>query len=569
MMNRMLADLRQSPIQAFLLVLVLWVAASFIYAPIWSVFKFAFAPDGTPGFGAAKELAASGRVRAAIFNTLIVTGLSIITVNLVGLFQVAVLEYLKVRGRGFLRLAYSTPLIFVSVAAATGYGFVYGETGILTRILQAFWPSLPNGWFSGTVAVVFAHSFLLTSFHFLFLRAAIRRVDYSTVEAARSLGVGNLRAFIQVVLPVLLPTIFASTLLVTYKSLGSFAIPSVLGGRGFDMVSEIILTLNSLRRPDMAAMLSIGLGVAVILCIVATQHFERRGTFVGGTNTPTPIERVHIANPLTRAAVYFLAYFVALIQLTPIALVIVFSFAPAKSVGTEVLPSTLTLMNYITVFSQNSAFVPLKNSVLMGLAAIAAGILISLFVVTLVHRARSAAANALDLTFMIPWILPAPFVAIGLILSFDDPNPLVFGQTLLGSFWILPIGYAIISIPIMIRFLRAAFRTLDPLLNEAARSLGAPAHYRFIRITIPLVLPVIVLISGMTMNSLMSEYSMSAFLFNVNNKPLSIALFEGSRSANPEQAAINMVYIVLIMAFSFITITLADKYGLGNGQEKK
>ena len=121
----------------------------------------------------------------------------------------------------------------------------------------------------------------------------------------------------------------------------------------------------------------------------------------------------------------------------------------------------------------------------------------------------------------------------------------------------------------MIRFLRAAFRTLDPLLNEAARSLGAPTHYRFFRITIPLVLRVIVLISGMTMNSLMSEYSMSAFLFNVNNKPLSIALFEGSRSANPEQAAINMVYIVLIMAFSFITITLADKYGLGNGQEKK
>ena len=97
-------------------------------------------------------------------------------------------------------------------------------------------------------------------------------------------------------------------------------------------------------------------------------------------------------------------------------------------------------MNYITVFSQNSAFVPLNNSVLMGLAAIVAGILISLFVVTLVHRARSAAANALDLTFMIPWILPAPFVAIRLILSFDDPNPLVFGQTLLGSFWIFPIG---------------------------------------------------------------------------------------------------------------------------------
>jgi iron(III) transport system permease protein len=167
---------------------------------------------------------------------------------------------------------------------------------------------------------------------------------------------------------------------------------------------------------------------------------------------------------------------------------------------------------------------------------------------------------------MIPWILPAPFVAIGLILSYDEANPLIFNAVLLGGFWILPIGYAVASIPLMIRFLRAAFFSLDPALNEAAQSLGAPAYYRFARVTLPIILPVIILISAMTLNSLMSEYSMSAFLFNVNNKPLSIALFEGARSANPEQAAINMVYIVLIMAFSFVTITLADKYGIGDGK---
>ncbi len=568
-MNALLKDFRRSPMQAVLFAIVIWAAVAFIFGPIWSVLKFAFAPDGTASFGALFELAESRRVRNAIWNTLIVTLLSIVTVNVIGMFQVAVLEYLKVPGRGFLRLAYSTPLIFVSVAAATGYGFVYGQTGALTRMIQAVYPALPNDWFSGTLAVVFAHSFLLTSFHFLFLRAAIRRVDYATVEAARSLGASNLRAFVQVVLPVLLPTIFATTLLVTYKSLGSFAIPSVLGGRRFDMVSELILTLNSLRRPDMAAMLSIGLGAAVILCIVAMQYIERRGSFIGGAKTPVPIERVRIGNPIMRVLVIGLAYLVAVIQLLPIVLVVLFSFAPAKSIGTEVIPSTLTLSNYVTVFSQDTAFIPLRNSVVMGLAAIAAGILISLFVVSMAQRVKGAVSNALDLTFMIPWILPAPFVAIGLILSYDEPNPLVLGTTLLGGFWILPIGYAIGAIPMMIRFLRAAFLSLDPSLNEAAQSLGAPSYYRFVRITLPIVLPVIVLVSGMTLNSLMSEYSMSAFLFNVNNKPLSIALFEGARSTNPEQAAINMVYIVLIMAFSLVTITLADKYGLGSGQEKR
>ncbi len=553
-------------VRSVLLVVVIWCAISFIYAPIFSVLRFAFAPEGQVSLGAVDELAGSRRVRTAIVNTLAVTGLSIITVNVVGIFQVAVLEYLKVGGRGFLRLAYSTPLIFVSVVAATGYGFVYGQTGALTRLLQSVWPSLPNDWFTGTLAVVFAHSFLLTSFHFLFLRAAIRRVDYSTVEAARGLGASNMEAFARVVLPVLLPTIFATTLLVTYKSLGSFAIPAVLGGRRFDMVSELILTLNSIRRPDMAAMLSIGLGIAVILCIAAMQYVERRGSYIGGSKTPVPIERIRISNPVMNMAVHTLAYAIAVIQLVPVVLVILFSFAPARSIGTEVLPSSLTLQNYITVFSQNTAFIPLRNSLLMGASAIAAGILISLFVVSLAHRRTNIGTTALDLSFMVPWILPAPFIAIGLILTYDQPNLLVANSVLLGGFWILPIGYAIVSIPIMMRFLRAAFFSLDPALNEAAQSLGAPAYYRFLRITIPLVLPVIILIAGMTLNGILSEYSMSVFLFNVNNKPLSIALFEGARSANPEQAAINLVYISLVMAFSFVIITLADKYGLGGGR---
>ncbi len=553
-------------VRSILLTVVIWCAVSFIYAPIFSVLRFAFAPDGDISLAAVDELAGSRRVRTAIVNTLIVTGLSIITVNVVGIFQVAVLEYLRIGGRGFLRFAYSTPLIFVSVAAATGYGFVYGQTGALTRMLQSVWPALPNDWFTGILAVVFAHTFLLTSFHFFFLRAAIRRVDYSTVEAARGLGATNMQAFVRVVLPVLLPTVFATTLLVTYKSLGSFAIPAVLGGRRFDMVTELILTLNALRRPDMAAMLSIGLGIAVILCIAAMQYVERRGSYIGGSKTPVPIERIRIASPVVNVAVHAAAYAIAVIQLVPIALVVLFSLAPARSIGTEVLPGSLTLQNYVTVFSQNTAFVPLKNSLLMGASATVAGILISLFVVNLAHRNTNIGTTSLDLSFMVPWILPAPFIAVGLILTYDEPNLLVANRVLLGGFWILPIGYAIVSIPIMMRFLRAAFFSLDPALNEAAQSLGAPAHYRFLRVTMPLVLPVVILIGAMTLNGILSEYSMSAFLFNVNNRPLSIALFEGARSSNPEQAAINLVYITLIMAFSLVIITLADKYGLGGGK---
>lgn len=547
---------------------VIWVAVAFIYAPTLSVLTQAFVDDTGFNFGAAGELAGSNRVRRAIQNTFVVTVLSVITVNIIGIFQVAVLEYISVKGRRFLKFAYAMPLIFVSVVAATGYNFTYGQTGVVTRAVQSVFPSLPNDWFSGQFAVVIAHTFLLTSYHYLFLRAAFRRVDYSVIEAARSLGASNLRAFTSVVMPLLLPTVFATSLLVAYKSLSSFAIPAVVGGQRFDMVPELILTLNSLRRADMAAMLSIGLGIAVLLCILLMQRIEKRGSYSGGAKTPVAIQRIQLTNPLTNAVVHTFAYLIAFLQLLPVVLVVLFSFAPAKSIIADVIPSTLTLKNYMAVFSGGAAFTPLKNSLLMGGAAVAMGLMVSLFVVILANRYRNKATAMLDLTFMLPWTLPLPFIAIGLIVTFATPNLLVGNQTLLGSYWILPIGYAIVVIPLMIRFLRAAFYALDPSQLEAAQALGAPPLYRFLWITLPTIAPVIILIAGLNINTILSEYTMSAFLFNVNNKPLSIALFEGARSANPEQAAINLVYMTLIMAFSYFIISIADRYGLGRSSNR-
>ena len=558
----------QTTLYYFGIAVVLWVAVSFVYTPIYAVLTKAFVSDGTVSFAAGAELAGSKRVISAISNTLIVTVLSIITVNIVGIFQVAALEYVSVKGRRILKVAYAMPLVFVSVVAATGYNFTYGQTGVLTRAIQLVYPALPNDWFSGLFAVVFAHTFLLTSFHYLFLRAAFRRVDYSVIEAARSLGASNLRAFVSVVLPLLLPTIFATSLLVAYKSLGSFAIPAVLGGRRFDMVAELILTLNGLRRPDMAAMLSIALGLAVIICILVMQRIEKKGSYSGGSKTPVPIQRIELSNPVVKVVVHTFAYLVALLQLLPVALVLLFSFAPAKSIISEIIPSSLSLTNYIAVFSGGEAFTPLKNSLLMGASAVVIGLVVSLFVVILANKYKNKLTTGLDLTFMLPWILPAPFIAIGLITAFATPNLLMGNQTLLGSYWILPIGYAIVVIPLMIRFLRAAFYSLDPYQLEAAQALGASPFYRFTRVTLPAIMPVIILVAGMNINTILSEYSMSAFLFNVNNKPLSIALFEGSRSTNPEQAAINLVYMTLIMVFSYFIISIADRYGLGRSNSR-
>lgn len=545
---------------------LVWIIVAFVYFPIISVLMKALVADGTPTSEAISDLARSRRVRSVVWNTIWISVLSVFTVNVVGIFQVAVLEYVKVRGNAILRVGYATPLVLVSVVAAAGYKFTYGEFGVVTRALQPIFPDLDPEWFTGGFAVLYAHTFLLTYFHFLFLRAAMRKVDFSTIEAARNLGASQFTAFIRIALPVLLPTLFATSILVFYYSISSFALPLILGGEDFSMVAELILNLNSFRRQDLAAMLALGMGVIIVICFLAIQYFESRSSYVGGAKTPVRIQKTAIQSPVINAVVHFFAYLLFVVNILPALLIVMFSFATTRSIVTDVIPTELTLRNYVHVFSNSNAVQPFINSVLMGLAAVSIGLAVSLFAVPLIHKYRNIGTKLLDLSFLIPWILPYALLAIGLIIAYDSPNWMVFGKVLLGTFWILPIAYALVQIPLMVRFLRAAFWNLDPAYGEAARSLGSSPLYAFRRITLPLILPVVVLTGAMAFNRIISEYTLSAFLYNVNNRPLSIALVDGARDPNPEQTAINLVYITLIMIFSFVVVTLADRFGLGSGK---
>jgi len=472
-----------------------WALITFLFVPLLASLNTAFFQGGRLALGEiTQELAASRRVRTAIWNTIWMTAATTVTVTALGVFQVMVLEYFYVRGRVFLKIAFATPLVFGSVVAAAGYSFTYGPGGVLTVALQMLFPDIPSDWFIGWFGVLFIHTFLYTSFFFLFLRAAMRRIDYSTIEAARSLGAGEFTILRRVVIPVILPTLLAVVLLTIYGAVGSFAAPQVLGGRDFYMLSQIILTLNSLRRQDMAALLALIMGVVVMGLILLSQYYEAKGSYVVSAKTPMPIELRRVQSPAANVALHCLCYLIAIVYFVPVGLVILFSFAPAASIGIETLPSSLTTRNYIRVFTEGTAFEPAFNSARMGLIAVAVGLAVTLFGVPVILKRRGWLANLLDLSFFLPWVVPSILLAVGMISAFDTPNPLIGGGVLLGSFWILPIAYTVVILPLMVRVLRAAFVGIDPAYEDAARSLGAGGLYRFRRIILPLVLPTAVLV---------------------------------------------------------------------------
>ncbi len=155
----------------------------------------------------------AGTMPRFVWNSVKLAVLLVITVNVVGVSIVLLTEYFDIKGAKILRMGYMTTLIYSGVALVTGYLFLYAPDGILTTALIKSFPNLNKNWFTGFNAVAFTMTFACTSNHALFLRNAIRGIDYNTVEAARNMGANPFKVLWKVVFPTLIPTMFSLTVM--------------------------------------------------------------------------------------------------------------------------------------------------------------------------------------------------------------------------------------------------------------------------------------------------------------------------------------------------------------------
>ena len=137
----------------------------------------------------------AGTMGRYVWNSLKLAICLVITVNVVGTSIVLLTEYFDIKGARILRMGYMTTMIYSGVALVTGYMFLYAGDGILTTMLKNAFPGFSAKWFSGFNAVLFTMTFACTSNHMLFLRNAIRGIDYNTVEAARNMGANPFKCF--------------------------------------------------------------------------------------------------------------------------------------------------------------------------------------------------------------------------------------------------------------------------------------------------------------------------------------------------------------------------------------
>ncbi len=191
----------------------------------------------------------AGNMGSYVWNSLKLAICLVITVNVVGVSIVLLTEYFDIKGAKILRLGYMTTLIYSGVALVTGYLFLYDSNGIITTLLVNAFPGMNPSWFSGFNAVLFTMTFACTSNHALFLRNAIRGIDYNTVEAARNMGARPFKVLWKVVFPTLVPTMFSLTVMTFITGLCAMSAPTLLG---YDSINPEIVRLAGSSTADEA-----------------------------------------------------------------------------------------------------------------------------------------------------------------------------------------------------------------------------------------------------------------------------------------------------------------------------
>ncbi|MFD5750409.1 ABC transporter permease [Streptomyces sp. NPDC127033] len=564
----------RSPLVMVAGVALLWFVVAFLVYPNAVTLQQIFFPHGSPSTRAFEKLWSSPRALDSLRNSFLLAAVLSVTVNVVGVFIVLVTRYFTIRGARFLWLGYATTLVYGGVVAVSGYAFVYGENGFVTRLLTSLLPGTDPAWFSGMLAVVVVMTLTGTGHHLLFLSSAVARIDHQTIEAARQLGASPWRILRRIVLPVLRPTLFAVTVLTFLGGLGAFAAPQVLGGREFQTITPMILTFSGIPTSrDLAATLALILGAASLLLLGILNRLQAGGTYFSVSKVPAVLEKQRIDHPVANAVVHLLAYALFLVYLIPPLLIVVFSFTDAATISSGRLGAGgFTLANYQRVLTDATASWPFVVSV--GYAAVTAAVVIvaMLFVARILHRFVNAVTITVEYLLHIPWVLPGTLMALGLVITYSVPQALTGGAVLSGTVALLAIAYITAKIPFTLRLLKAAYAGIPDSLEEAATVLGASTFHTYRRVLLPLVLPAAAAVTALNFTSLLDEYDTAVFLAHPLYQPLGIAIQNATRNqGNSDATALTFVYTVLLMVISTLAIwfVYGRRGGAGPGRSPR
>lgn len=495
----------------------------------------------------------------ALWTSIYISIISVLCCAIVGVTMAFLLERYNFPGRRILSILVLVPMALPPLVGVLSFSFLYGDSGIFPRIIQHLF-GLDHVPFSlkGIWGVIVVHTFTMYTYFYLTASAAIKGLDPALEEAATSLGAGRIRVWTKVILPMLTPSIVASSLLVFMISMASYTAPLMFGVER-TMTMQIYLSRTN-GNLEMAATQSMILSFVSITFLVMMRWYQNRRNYQN-LSKGISVHRSEVSSKKIKIAATIASFIGTLILILPILVLILISFSVDGSWKTQILPTDYTLDHYMALFTDERTWRPIWNSIQMGIVATFGNIIFGVAAAYAMVRLNFKGKTLLDILIMVPWALPGTVVAVNLIAAFSTENIFAFNQVLIGTFWILPLAYFIRHLPLVFRSTSASLVQLDPSIEEASRGLGANWWCTFRRIVVPLTFTGILAGTLLALVQSFGEFVASILIYSTSTIPLSVAIFQKLYAFKFGTAC---AYGVLQICLILVVLIISEKLSKGS-----
>jgi iron(III) transport system permease protein len=478
-----------------------------------------------------------------------------VTVTVIGIVAgggLAVLcERTDLPGRRVLGPLGMLPLLLPPLGLILGWIALYGDggwfTSFITGTLQLPW-DIGTPWGMGVMGASVA-----APIAFVIVRSALRGMDSSLEEAARSTGAGTLTVLARITVPMLRPALLSAALLTFAISLEQLGIPIFLGAQHNVqfLASYLYSTWSNSPTPDppsISAGAVLFLLVATALVVVRRRLLGSEQRFVGGSGAPM-IQPLPLRRWRAPATLIVIAYLLVT-MLAPIGGLVLTSFV---SLLTPLISpfSLLTLDNFHTVFNDPALSSSITNSLIVaGVGAVAVTSLIAL--VTLVaHRSRFVLRHSLRFLLLYPRSVPGVIISLAFFWSFlfFVPPGAWIRNNLIGE----GLALGVRGIPLAYMIMYPSLSRIATDLDDAARVVGAGWWVTSRRIVLPLLRPAILGSMTIVFITILNDYEAAIFLAKPNTELIGVEMLQqyakGTGGPVAALAVLQLAITACVLAF--------------------
>ncbi len=323
---------------------------------------------------------------------------------------------------------------------------------------------------------------------FFMLAAAYRSMDPSLEEAAYTSGVGKLKTFLKINIPITWPAIAAVMVYLIMTAVAVFEVPAIIGlPARIHVLSSLIFTSTtpSTGLPNYgmagaygAIMLVLGLTLAFLYVRLVKQG-KKYTVITGRGYRPREIA----LGRWKWAALGFVFFYLSIEVFVPFSVLLWASLLPYLQLPSAEALSSLTFKHYIELPTHVGPR-PFINTLILMFTVPTLTMFLSVLVSWIVIRTRVSFRGFLDTLVFIPHAVPGILMAVGLAylgLAYRDYFPLY------GTVSIIVLAHTINWIAYGTRTTNSVMIQVHRELEEAGRVSGASAPRVLGKIILPLI----------------------------------------------------------------------------------